>query len=120
VTDQPSADVWGRQEVTPDAVVTRIGGQVDHATITAFTEHLRAAEAAATPPTPVVLDLTDVDFFGSGGLAALVELNLRCTQAGRPLRIIADQRAVTRPIALTGLHASLDVVPTLQQAIGRS
>jgi hypothetical protein len=73
VTDRPIA-VWGHQEITADGIVTCIGGQVDYATITAFVDQLLVAEAAATPPTPVLVDLTNIEFLGSCALSSSLVL----------------------------------------------
>lgn len=109
--------VWAEQHVRPDAVVVRVGGDIDHGTVEDFTNCLRAAETAVTPPSPVVLDLTAVEFFGTGAVSALLIHHLRCAKLGSQLRIIADQRGVLRPLRLTGLDTTLYVIPTLDDAL---
>ena len=59
----------------------------------------------------VELDLTGVTFLGSAGLTALVVAHQDAQRAGRAVRIrCGASRAVTRPLALTGLSTVLTVV----------
>jgi anti-sigma B factor antagonist len=59
----------------------------------------------------VEVDLTDVTFLDSAGLTALVVAHRAAERAGRVLRIRCGAgRAVTRPLALTGLTTVLTVV----------
>ncbi len=51
----------------------------------------------------LILDLSGVQFLGSAGLAALVEIQKLATAQGIDLRLIASTRAVTRALEVTGL-----------------
>ena len=51
----------------------------------------------------LILDLSGVQFLGSAGLAALVEMQKLADARGIDLRLIASTRAVTRALEVTGL-----------------
>ncbi|NKE62503.1 STAS domain-containing protein [Lentzea sp. PSKA42] len=99
------------------AVVVRAAGELDQYTVPVLRTEIDAAFAAATPPSPVVVDLTGIDFFGSAGINELVIQHERATGGPVPLRIVAPQEKVLRPIALTGLDDVLDIYPELELAL---
>lgn len=105
------------RETTDGVVVVRATGDLDIATAPVLDEQLRAAEAIVVPPAHIVLDLTGVRFMSSSGLALLVQSHQRCEELGSSLRVVADNRAVLRPIELTGLHRLLLLVPSARQAL---
>jgi anti-sigma B factor antagonist len=105
------------QDRSHAGVVVRVAGDLDMATAAQLEAQLLAAEAAVVPPAPVVLDLTGVRFMSSSGLALLVQSHQRCVALGSPLRVVADNRAVLRPIELTGLDHLLMLVPTTRKAL---
>jgi anti-anti-sigma factor len=76
----------------------------------------------ATPPFPVVVDLTGLTFFGSAGLNELVRQQRRAAATGIPLRVAAAHRAVLRPVTASGLDQVLELYPDVEQALaaGRS
>lgn len=84
-------------------VVLRVFGELDITTAPMLDEQLPAVEAAAEPPAPVVVDLTGVSFLASAGLSVLVHFGQHFAELGSQLRVIATDRAVTRPISMTGL-----------------
>jgi anti-sigma B factor antagonist len=54
-------------------------------------------------PTALVIDLCGVQFLGSAGLAVLVETQKSARSRDVGLRLVANTRAVTRPLEVTGL-----------------
>jgi anti-sigma B factor antagonist len=105
------------QQVNGSAVVVTVGGDIDLGTAPALRAELSEALAAATAPAPVVLDLTAVEFLGSAGLAAIAGAHQQAEAAGTPLRLVATQRAVLRPIELTGFGSMLALYPTVPEAL---
>jgi anti-anti-sigma factor len=105
------------QDRIGDVMVVRAYGDLDLATATALGAELLAAEAVVVPPAPIVLDLTGVRFMSSSGLALLVQSHQRCQELGSSLRVVADHRAVLRPIELTGLDHLLVLVPSTRTAL---
>ena len=67
---------------------------------------------------PVVIDLNAVSFFGSSGLATLVEAVTQARNRPEPVRLVVDgNRSVTRPIEATGLDSIFVLYPTVEQAL---
>lgn len=64
---------------------------------------LRRAERLLT------LDLSEVSFFGSAGVTALVWLSQHGEAADKHVTVVATSRIVTGPLELTGLLEHLDV-----------
>ncbi|OXM72746.1 MULTISPECIES: STAS domain-containing protein [Amycolatopsis] len=89
----------------PDALVVTVTGEIDAGTVIHLRDGLDAARAGAPvpPPRAVVLDLQQVGFLDSGGLALLVEVSRECAAAGQDLTLVATNRGVLRPLELTGL-----------------
>lgn len=106
-----------QREVHALAVVVRAAGEVDQDTVAALRHELRVAIAIATPPFPVVADLSGVTFLGSSGLNELVRQQRRASAVRIQLRIAAAHRAVLRPIRATGLDQVLTVYPDVGTAL---
>jgi anti-anti-sigma factor len=64
----------------------------------------------------LVVDLTEVTFPASAGLAELVRAN-RQLRGQVPVRVVAGGRLVLRPLELTRLTDELDIRPTLDDAL---
>lgn len=95
------------------AVVLSVAGEVD--VVSAPKLAAAAADAASSASTLLVVDLSQVKFFGSAGLSVLV--GARETAPDLGLKVIASAQ-VRRPIEVTGLDKVLEVYDTLEQALG--
>ncbi len=95
-------------------VVVQVAGEVDLMT----TKDVEAAVTAglASAPSALVLDLSGVSFLDSAGLAVLARAHIT---AGDQVafRVVADHRAVLKPIQLTGMDAMLAVFDTVAAAV---
>jgi anti-sigma B factor antagonist len=103
-------DITWRQDGA--AVVLTLRGELDMRTVPSLRKELaRALERGAGP---VVVDLSDVAFIDSTGLAALLNALRRLTRANRRLLLVTPEGAVLRLLRLTrldstfALHASRD------------
>jgi len=96
------------------AVVLAVTGALDIQTAGDFTERLRAVLAES--PRAVVVDMTDLDFLASAGMAALVE-GTRIASDGTRLVVVADGPATSRPLTITGLTELIALYPTLDDAV---
>lgn len=106
-----------QREVHALSVVVRAVGEIDQDTVAVLRQELRVALAIATPPFPVVVDLSGVTFFGSTGLNELLA-HQRAARTGRtPLRIVGTHRAVLRPVKTSGLDQVLDLYPDVERAL---
>ncbi|MGX1809411.1 STAS domain-containing protein [Nocardia sp. NPDC055321] len=101
-----------RMHAVESAMVLSASGEVDM--VSAPKLSAAVAEALAGESPVLVMDLTDVGFFGSAGLSVLVEA-LEVT-AGRQFRVVASA-PVRRPVELTGLGDLLAVYDTLDEAL---
>ena len=113
----PSQALRVSSEIVDGAIVIHAAGEIDMATRQLLDLQLQAAESHVVPPAPVVLDLTGVAFLASMGLSLLVEHHELCAQTGSRLVVVASERAVLRPMQITGLDELLTVVPTVQAAL---
>ncbi|MFI9383455.1 STAS domain-containing protein [Kutzneria sp. NPDC052558] len=110
--------LWVDTEFAGAAVVVHVRGEIDMVSKDRLDERLRAAEAVAVPPAPVVLDLTGVRFLASMGLALLVTHHELCADRGTPLRVVATGHQVLRPIQITGLDQLLAITRSVAEAVG--
>jgi anti-sigma B factor antagonist len=106
-----------RFDVVPhgeDARVVHVVGEID--TLTApvlrnqVDEHLPAAPL-------LVLDLSQVTFLGSAGLAVLVAAKDDADRRGHHLRLVCGSRIVTRALEATGLMTLFEVADTVPEAL---
>ncbi len=100
----------------PDTVVLAVRGEIDTLTAPAFTA---ATEELLTALGEVlVMDLTEVRFLASSGLAVLISAAHRAEERGVRLRLVATNRAVRRPLEITGTAVLFDLHPDLRSAYG--
>ncbi|EOD64287.1 STAS domain-containing protein [Amycolatopsis vancoresmycina] len=98
------------------AAVLRVDGALDLALAPKLR---RLAERATRLGTQLlVIDLTDVTFLASAGMAELVRAH-RGTPASAPLRVVASGRITLRPLELTRLVDELAIYPSLSDALVR-
>lgn len=100
------------QVVFDDAVVVTVAGDVDLNTADQLETGLNTACLANLPPRELLVDLSGVAFLGAVGLTSLVIADHRCQELGVAFRIVANHRAVLRPLEITGLSEIMRVVPT--------
>jgi anti-anti-sigma factor len=111
-----------RQYVTVSAtsshavVVVSVSGEIDMATCDVVSQALHA-HLDATPP-GMVIDLSEVEFLGSAGLAVLIEVNKRAPECCTRLGIVTSgSPAVTRVLQVSGLAKLLPTYPTVTDAV---
>jgi anti-sigma B factor antagonist len=92
-----------------------VGGEVDMVT----SPQLRVAvlDQFAAGTELVVLDLDEVTFLGTSGLAVLIEVREAAHSAGRELRIACTARRVLRPLTIAGLIPLFDIHATAAEAL---
>jgi anti-anti-sigma factor len=100
----------------PATVVMVVAGDIDLATAGNLAHALRT-ELDGRPGT-VVLDLTDVEFMGSIGMAVLAEADQAAGATDQRLHVVvSDGDAVCRSLALSGMADRLSVFGDLDDAI---
>jgi anti-anti-sigma factor len=96
------------------ATVLAVAGTVDLATAKALEEAV--GKAVASDPTALIVDLTEVEFLASAGMAILVETHRRVGDKAA-FAVVADGPATSRPIELTGLDKVFPLYRTLPEAL---
>ena len=125
VDDQSRGEPAGEQllRVTvhrePSAIVVVVQGEVDMLTVDRLREAVNEALDDAVGQA-VIVDLTEVTYLGSHGLAALEQASSSAEQRHEPLRLVVDDtRAVIRPIQLSGLEDVLALYYSVDDALPR-
>ena len=105
------------QRLSGVAVVVRMTGELDTLTAPAVDAQLTDVQADLVGSATLVVDLSDLTFMSSAGLALLVTHHERCAEQGSRLRVVTgDNRSVLRPLRVTGLDTVLDLVATVADA----
>lgn len=97
-------------------VVLAIAGEIDVAQADAVR---RAAEPRLGRGVRLVLDLSDLAYLGSHGIAVLADLDVAARARSGVLVVVtgAENKAVLRPVALTAMDQVLRLAPTLDVAL---
>lgn len=100
----------------PGVHVVRAAGELDMLTAPTLRDALLAE--LADRPARLVIDLTEVSFLGSNGLAVLVETRKAADGAGVGLHLTGvSHPPVARPLELTGLVDLFDVAPLVADVL---
>ena len=102
---EPVSTFRVRAEDGPERVVIVAEGELD---IMGAPRLLEALPREGT--TPIVIDLSAVDFMDSTGLRALLEARTAAAEAGRGFGLAAPSAAVTRVLELVDLSREFEVV----------
>ncbi|HEY1973146.1 MAG TPA: anti-sigma factor antagonist [Pseudonocardia sp.] len=113
-SDQSSASFHLDQSEQDGARILRAAGEIDIISAPTLRDVLLPAVAAAPL---VVLDLSDVTFLGSSGLAVLVEARDHARQGDRELRLVCTTRIVLRALEATGLRELFVVAGDVPSAL---
>lgn len=98
------------------AVVLRVDGEIDLATVKVLRAGLADAVAQSVPL--VVVDLEAVGFLGSAGLSALISAHEKATESGCRLVVaVSPTRPAMRTMQVTGLTGLLSVTESVELAI---
>lgn len=102
-------------EPEPGVHVLGVGGEIDAASAPALARALDAVWAEV--PARVVLDLSEVTFLGTAGLAELLRAADRADSEGVAFRVVGGSRCVDRAIEVVGLATRLPLSPDLGDAV---
>lgn len=116
--DDGSTLVTDLEHPGPDVAVLTVTGEVDTLTAPRLEAGLDRLIGCDGPV--LVADLSAVTFLASSGLAALIQAAHRIATTDRTLRLVVTNRAVRRPLEITGtdqlfdMHTARDAaVPTV-------
>jgi anti-sigma B factor antagonist len=99
---------------TPRLAVVTVSGEVDISTAPVLRDRARAQ---LDDSHVIVLDLRTVRFFGSAGMAVLLEMREETIDRDIELRLVATSRIVTRPLAVSGIEHAFQFHSTLKDAV---
>src|ERR1700761_7697932 len=102
------------EELGSGAVRIALRGELDLAHAYTFDEELRRVEEAR--PACVVLDLRELAFLDSCGLARLLAARRRARRLGHRLLVVRGSRAVQRLFALAAVDEAFEMVNELPVA----
>ncbi|WP_051324454.1 STAS domain-containing protein [Candidatus Solirubrobacter pratensis] len=105
------------EELEPGAVRFALRGELDLAHAYTFDEELRAVET--TRPACVVIDLRQLTFLDSCGLARLLAARRRARRLGHRLVLVRGSAAVQRLFAMTAVDEAFEMVNDLPVALTR-
>src|SRR5262245_22411562 len=88
------------EQPRPDATLIRVTGDLDLLTTPLLRQRL---QSLLERPGAVLVDLQNVGFLGSTGLAELTAAQDTAARTGTQLRLVATGHAVLRPLQVTGL-----------------
>ena len=103
------------QELVDGAVVLHLRGEIDMATGPLLDERLARAVTVATPPAPLVVDLSKVQHLGSVGVALLTACHRRCQASGIPMRIVAGDGPIAGILSM--IPIGLDIYDEVADAL---
>src|SRR4051795_10114804 len=99
----PRLQVWG--DDSPARVVIRLAGEIDLATVPQLRQVL---DAHARSGQTMVIDLREIEFVDSMGLAALVRVRHRALARGARLELVPPPDSVYKVFTLTRLDRLFD------------
>jgi len=101
-----------------EVAVLSVRGEIDALTTGALETSM--GELLDRPGPRYVIDLGEVSFLASSGLAVLIRAAQRTAERGARLGLVVATRAVRRPLEVTGSDQLFDMHPDLESAIGDS
>lgn len=101
----------------PQAAVVTLSGELDADTASRLRTFL--AEQLLNGASNLVLDLTELSFIDSAGLAALISASKGARRAGVELILAGPVPAVRKVMRLTGIDVILPTVDSVEMALTR-
>jgi len=96
-------------------VVVEVEGEIDVDTADVVLDAVRLGLASSGPA--LVADLTLVSFFGSTGISTLISAHEIADEHGKKLHVVAPQRAVRRPLQVTGVADVLSLYDSVDDVL---
>ncbi|QIS24264.1 STAS domain-containing protein [Nocardia terpenica] len=100
--------------VHDEATVLTVAGEVDLATAPALENAIEATLGGK--PAALIIDLSQVSFLASAGMAALVAAHQRAGSVTH-IAVVADGPATSRQLKMTNLDQVFALYPTLEEAL---
>jgi anti-sigma B factor antagonist len=97
-------------------VVAYVAGEVDMLTGPALRSHLD--QVLATRPEHLIVDLSQVSFLGSTGLAVLINVQEAAIHQGTTFQLRGVRRAAGRVLQVTNLVSFFEILPAEEGPVG--
>jgi anti-sigma B factor antagonist len=94
-------------------VVTHVAGEIDMLTGPSLQSHLD--NALASRPERLIVDLSQVSFLASTGLAVLINAHTTATRQGTALQLRGVSKAAALPLQVTQLTNLFDILPAEEE-----
>jgi anti-anti-sigma factor len=101
---------------TDHATMVVVGGELDLVSSVELGEALEDLDGS--DPGSVVLDLREVEFMDSSGLAVVVRAHQRAQSAGITFGVVSESPQVRRLMTLTGVNERMPVAQTPEELLG--
>jgi anti-sigma B factor antagonist len=102
-------------QLAPDVVCVGLSGELDISRALLLEQELRAIEAAA--PACIVIDLSQLDFVDSSGLARLIAARRRAQRSPWRLVLVEGSAVIQRLLALSALDKVFEFVASPEDAL---
>ena len=102
-------------DLAPHVVCVGLSGELDVSRALLLEQELRAAEAR--DPEAIVIDLSELDFVDSSGLARLMAARRRADRCGWRLLVIQGGEPVRRLLQLSALDRAFELVDAPEDAL---
>lgn len=99
------------------AVLINAGGEIDACNEHTWRHLVSEAASLVTPPGPLVVDVSSLDFMGCCAFAVLAEQAQGCHRRGAELRLVSREPVVARVVEACGLSGTLPIYPTADSAL---
>jgi anti-anti-sigma factor len=90
-----------------DAVTVTVRGEIDLATSTRLNRDLDGALDQEPAPTRLRIDLSEVHFMDTSGVAVMLKARRRALEAGARFSVISPSPTIKRLLEITGLASLL-------------
>lgn len=110
----PETPMISPPEPNPKGVTVRLHGEIDYAKTPAFRQALLELVQADT--SDLILDLADVGYMDSSGVATLIEVLQACRQAGRRLALCRLTPEVRSIFEIARLTSVFEVFASVEEA----
>lgn len=101
-----------------NAVVVRATGELDYDYAPTFRRELTGFWSTAPAPSALVLDLTELTFCDSTGLAELLWMLHRSRETGTRLVLVGANRTLRHMLTTTGLLSFFELASSVEEALG--
>lgn len=92
-------------------------GEIDMESEPMLSAELARSIAGASVGQSIVVDLSDVGFFGSAGVSALVRTRDTCLAKKLPLQVVIASRHVWRTLDIVGVTSMFDIYASVDHAV---